>query len=143
MLGVYGTAVLLLTSCWPVDLFTCFTSLEVVNETLWRTACWSGMYETAVTALSGLAGGDDAHEGGELNAWSPDRVAEEPTALSLPCLPPENGNIETQKLYLTINISIYYFITRYNMYCIMQCLCNQRICRYVDFRGLFTVRKLI
>lgn len=39
MLGVYGTAVLLLVSCWPVDLFTCFTSLEVVNETLWSTAC--------------------------------------------------------------------------------------------------------
>lgn len=101
MLGVYGTAVLLLVSCWPVDLFTCFTSLEVVNETLWSTACWSGIYETAVTALSGLAGGDDAHEGGELNAWSPDKVAEEPTALSLPCLPPESEDIRMrQKLYL-------------------------------------------
>lgn len=87
MLGVYGAAVLLDIS-WLFDLVTWRTSLEVVNETLWRTACWSGMYETAVTALSGLAGGEDAHEGGELGAWSPDRVAEEPTALSLPCLPP-------------------------------------------------------
>lgn len=43
-----------------------------------------------MTALSGLAGGVDAHDGGELGAWSPDKVAEEPTALSLPCLPPYN-----------------------------------------------------
>lgn len=35
-------------------------------------------------ALSGLAGGDDAHEGGELGGWSPESVTDEPTALSLP-----------------------------------------------------------
>lgn len=45
-----------------------------------------------MTALSGLAGGDDAHDGGELGTWSPDKVAEEPTALSLPCLPPGHVN---------------------------------------------------
>lgn len=38
MLGVYGAAALLLTS-WPLDLLTCLTSLEVVNETLCKTAC--------------------------------------------------------------------------------------------------------
>ena len=41
-----------------------------------------------MTALSGLAGGEDAQEGGELGGWSPDSVAEEPTALSLPWRPP-------------------------------------------------------
>jgi len=40
MLGVYGATALLLASCWPAaDLLTCLTSLDVVNETLWRTAC--------------------------------------------------------------------------------------------------------
>ena len=38
MLGVYGAAVLLDVS-WLLDLATWRTSLEVVNETLWRTAC--------------------------------------------------------------------------------------------------------
>lgn len=115
MLGVYGTAALLLASCWPVDLFTCLTSLEVVNETLWRTACWSGIYETAVTALSGLAGGDDAHEGGELNAWSPERVAEEPTALSLPCLPPESkeNRLKLKPCFLFHLLIYLSFITKF------------------------------
>lgn len=38
MLGVYGAAGLLDVS-WLLDLVTWRTSLEVVNETLWRTAC--------------------------------------------------------------------------------------------------------
>lgn len=36
--------------------------------------------------LSGLPGGLEAQEGGELGS-----VADEPTALSLPCLPPATG----------------------------------------------------
>lgn len=44
-----------------------------------------------MTALSGLAGGVEAQDGGELGGWSPERVADDPTALSLPCLPPGFG----------------------------------------------------
>lgn len=43
MLGVYGAAVLLDVSWLLLDLVTWRTSLDVVNDTLWRTACWSGM----------------------------------------------------------------------------------------------------
>ena len=39
MLGVYGADRVALEASWFVDLVICRTSLEVVKETLWRTAC--------------------------------------------------------------------------------------------------------